>query len=34
MRLYQSGALLTGAPNEVIRPGGVLVDGPYTYVRP
>jgi imidazolonepropionase-like amidohydrolase len=28
MRLYQSGALLTGARNELIRRGGVLVDGP------
>jgi len=27
MRLYQSGALLTGARNELIRRGGVLVDG-------
>jgi hypothetical protein len=28
MRLYQSGALLTGARDELIRRGGVLVDGP------
>lgn len=28
MRLYQSGALLTGARNELIRRGGVLADGP------
>ena len=28
MRLYQSGALLTGARNEFIPHGAVLVDGP------
>lgn len=28
MRLYQSGAQLTGARHELIRRGGVLVDGP------
>jgi hypothetical protein len=27
MRLYQSGALLTGARNELIRRGGVPADG-------
>ena len=28
MRLYQSGALLTGARSDLIHRGGVLVDGP------
>jgi imidazolonepropionase-like amidohydrolase len=28
MRLYQTGALLTGARSELIRHAGVLVDGP------
>ena len=28
MRLYQPGALLTGARNELIRSGGIPVDGP------